>query len=159
MLFCRSPFRCNPGLTLAVLAAAGTLASPGTAAQSDDRRVKRIEEVIVTARRVEESLQDTPISVSAFSSVDLEQMGASEAKDIAKFTPNLQIRSQSSSFNNYNLSIRGDGEISLAIDPTVGVYLKEYRDFGIDFGILGFAMNNYAPLSQWGLDLVYRYNR
>lgn len=129
-----------PGLLWCVLLLVAGLA-PTTAWAQQDRRATVIEETIVTARRVEESLQDTPVSVSAFSSSDLEQMGASEAKDIASFTPNMSIRNQSSSQDNYNISIRGvsEGETSLAIDPTVGVYLDGIyiaRTTGLAFDIV-----------------------
>ena len=91
-------------------------------AQVADKRAATIEEVIVTARKVEESLQDTPVSVAAFSSSDLEQMGASEAKDVANFTPNLRMQKQSGSQDNYAMAIRGvsSGETALTIDPTGG---------------------------------------
>lgn len=113
-------------------------ASPSVHAQ--DRRSATIEEVIVTARKVEESLQDTPVSVAAFSSADLEQMGVSEAKDVANFTPNLRIQKQSGSQDNYAMAIRGvsSGETALAIDPTVaiyqdGVYIARSTGLAFDF--------------------------
>jgi len=34
---------------------------------------------------------------------------------------------------------------------------KEYRITGIDFGALGYATNNYAPLRSYGIDVVYEY--
>ena len=36
---------------------------------------------------------------------------------------------------------------------------KEYREFGIDFGLLGFAVNNYGQLRSAGIDVVYEFNR
>lgn len=84
-----------------------------------------MEEVVVTARRVEESLQDTPVSVAVFSQMELEKMGVSEVGDVGNFTPNTEIRKQPGRHDNYAISIRGasNGELSLAVDPTVGVYL------------------------------------
>ncbi len=110
-------------------------------AQVADKRAATIEEVIVTARKVEESLQDTPVSVAAFSSSDLEQMGASEAKDVANFTPNLRMQKQSGSQDNYAMAIRGvsSGETALTIDPTVGVYMDGVylaRSTGLAFDIV-----------------------
>ena len=35
---------------------------------------------------------------------------------------------------------------------------EEYREYGIDFGSLGFAGNVYGEPRTYGLDLVYRYN-
>lgn len=110
------------------VAAAFTLAAsslPGPAqAQPQDNRATTLEEVRVTARKVEESLQDTPVSVTAFSQLQLEQLGVSEAGDVAHYTPNLTMRKQNSSQDNYTLGIRGvnSAENALAIDPTVGIY-------------------------------------
>lgn len=109
--------------------------------QVSDKRAASIEEVIVTARKVEESLQDTPLSVVAFSSADLEQIGASEAGDVADFTPNLRMQKQSGSQDNYAMAIRGvsSGETALTIDPTVGVYVDGVylaRTTGLAFDIV-----------------------
>lgn len=113
---------------------------PATA-QVADKRSASIEEVIVTARKIEESLQDTPVSVAAFSSADLEQLGASEARDVANFTPNLRMQKQSGSQDNYAMAIRGvsSGETALTIDPTVGVYIDGVylaRTTGLAFDIV-----------------------
>ena len=109
---------------LSVLTAVLTSIPLVSMAQPADNRSATIEEVIVTAQKVEESLQDTPVSVAAFSQDDLEQIGVSEASDVAKFTPNLTMRKQTASQDNYAIAIRGvsSGETALAIDPTVGIY-------------------------------------
>lgn len=109
---------------LSVLTAVLTSIPLVSMAQPADNRSATIEEVIVTAQKVEESLQDTPVSVAAFSQDDLEQIGVSEARDVAKFTPNLTMRKQTASQDNYAIAIRGvsSGETALAIDPTVGIY-------------------------------------
>ena len=49
----------------------------------------QIEEVIVTSRKVTESMQDVPIAVSAFSASLMNDLGMSESADIALFTPNF----------------------------------------------------------------------
>lgn len=48
-----------------------------------------LEEIVVTARKREESLQDIPISVTAFNGSQLQALGANESGDVAKFTPNF----------------------------------------------------------------------
>ncbi len=111
-------------LVSAALAAGVTLTAVPASAQKADNRKNEIEEVIVTAQKIEESLQDTPVSVSAFGTEELMQMGVSEAKDVANFTPGLTMRKQSASQDNYAIGIRSvaSGETALAIDPTVGIY-------------------------------------
>ncbi len=46
-----------------------------------------MEEIIVTARKREEGLQDAPISISAFTAEDLAYRGVTNIADIAAFTP------------------------------------------------------------------------
>ena len=84
-----------------------------------------LEEIIVTAERVEASLQDTPISLSAFDTKTIEALGVVESGDIAVYTPNLQMQKTPASQNAYGMGIRGvsSGEPSLAVDPTVGIYV------------------------------------
>lgn len=88
-------------------------------------RASIIEEVVVTAQKKAESLQDTPIAISAFSADALAQMGAQTAADIGEYTPNVNIVPTMGSKFNIRMDIRGLGtaEPSLAIDPKVGVYL------------------------------------
>ena len=51
-----------------------------------------LEEVIVTARRREESLQEVPIAVSAFNAEDLESRSIENIKDLQMLLPNVDIR-------------------------------------------------------------------
>jgi outer membrane receptor protein involved in Fe transport len=50
-----------------------------------------VEKIVVTGRKQEEFLQDTPLSISAFSASDITDSGISDARDIAALTPGLQI--------------------------------------------------------------------
>ena len=62
----------------------GALSAP-VAAQSEGRGV--LEEVVVTARRRAENLQDTPIAVSAVGADTLERLGISDIEDIETLAP------------------------------------------------------------------------
>jgi iron complex outermembrane receptor protein len=107
------------------LASAITAISIGMFAVTSNAQQLAIEEVVVTAQKKEESLQDTPIAISAFTSDNLKDIGAFGAVDVGEYTPNARItRSLGSSFN-IRVAIRGTGtaEPSLAVDPKVGVYL------------------------------------
>lgn len=85
----------------------------------------RLEEIIVTAEKREASLQETPISIAAFNESALEALGIEEAGDIAEFVPNVSIRKQPSSDDNFGFAIRGvgAGETALFTEPTVGLYI------------------------------------
>jgi outer membrane receptor protein involved in Fe transport len=68
----------------AAVALPGVLASaPGWA--------QAIEEMVVTTRRKEESLQEVPISVSAISSEEITRLGITNAKGVAKYTPGIEL--------------------------------------------------------------------
>ena len=51
----------------------------------------QIEEVVVTARKRSESMQDVPIAITAFSSETIERKGISDLSDIAKYTSGLML--------------------------------------------------------------------
>lgn len=88
-------------------------------------QAQSLDEIIVTAQKREESIQDTPISMAAFGSEDLEQMGVVEIGNVSDYLVNVQIDKQSGSVDNYGYNIRGVGafETNLLNDSAVGVYL------------------------------------
>jgi outer membrane receptor protein involved in Fe transport len=65
-------------------------ASPAVHGQESASRTDGgLEEIIVTARKTEESLQETPVAVSAFTQQSIENRQLLDVNDIAKFTPGL----------------------------------------------------------------------
>src|SRR3546814_18843197 len=76
------------------------------AAQAADDANQDPAEIIVTARRVEEKLQDVPISITVFNQEQLSQRNVVSATDLANFTPSL---SSNNNFGNENttFAIRG----------------------------------------------------
>lgn len=106
----------------------------GRSAPDDNIRESRssgmLEEVVVTARKREESLQDTPIAVTAFTGESLDDRGLTDISQIADFSPSLSI-DETSQFAATNsapaIFIRGIGvsDWALPIDPGVGIYLDD----------------------------------
>ncbi|MFD2498239.1 TonB-dependent receptor [Rhizorhabdus histidinilytica] len=84
-----------------------------------------LEEIIVTARRREEAMQDTPISVSALSSASLERSNVQALDDITRLMPNVAIQAQSGFLAGNTAFIRGIGsqEPLLSVDSPVGIYI------------------------------------
>jgi iron complex outermembrane recepter protein len=87
-----------------------------------------LEDIVVTARKREERLQDTPISVAAFSGEALEARGVATIADVGKFTPNMSFEAASNNTgqtNSVTMFIRGVGQTDwlLTIDPGVGLYI------------------------------------
>ena len=110
--------------------------------EGDDRSFDS--EIIVTARRREESLQDTPVAISAFNAEMLEDRQIQQTQDLERITPSLQFKPAGQLSGNSSSSvvfIRGVGQVdpTAAVDPGVGIYLDEVylgRAVGgaIDFG-------------------------
>lgn len=85
----------------------------------------QIEEITVTARKRAESLQDTPVSVTALGTRALSQLQASDVGDIQNSVPGLTLHVGDAS--NAVVYVRGIGQVdSLAFaDPGVGIYLDD----------------------------------
>ena len=85
----------------------------------------QIEEVIVTARRVQENLQDVPSSVSAVGSEVIAERSIKSLYDIQKVAPNLFIQPSPAEPNSLVLTIRGQkqNDILLTLDASVAVYV------------------------------------
>ena len=111
----------------AVPALAQEVAAADTAA-ADGAPSVGIEEITVTARRRAESLQDTPIAISAVTSEGLEARGIENVTQIGDFTPNVKFNSSvpvSATNATAAIFIRGIGQndYQLSADPGVGLYL------------------------------------
>lgn len=100
-------------------------------AQGMDEAVQnatRLEEIVVTARRRAENLQDTPISISAVTAEGLERRGIDNVTEIGRFSPNVQFNEATPISGNNSTAaifIRGIGQndFTLSSDPGVGLYL------------------------------------
>jgi iron complex outermembrane recepter protein len=113
------------GLTLSALMT--TPASAQSAAPQDDAG---IEDIIVTAQRREENLQDTPISITAISGEDLLAAGAADASEIGRSAPNVTFLTSTNSGGTSAFAgvfVRGIGQDDFlpTADPGVGIYLDE----------------------------------
>ena len=87
-----------------------------------------LEEVIVTAQKRAESLQDTPIAITAFTSDALLDKGINDISELAQQTPNLVFDTASpigGAASAAAVFIRGVGntDFSLTTDPGVGTYV------------------------------------
>ena len=84
-----------------------------------------IEEVLVTARRREETAQSVPIPISALSSDYLEDRGITEIQDIQQVTPNLSFTNSVVARQTAQIFLRGIGQVNWGPtqDPKVGTYL------------------------------------
>ena len=128
---------------LSAAAAAALLAAPdeGRAQASSNTSV---EEITVTARRREETLQSTPVSVSAVSEQTLEKLNINTADKLSEITPNVSIAQGSGGIGGNTAYVRGIGEQDplLTEDSPVGVYLDGIylgREAGNNFDLIDLA--------------------
>ncbi len=105
------------------------LTYPSAALFAEEQANRQIEEVTVTAERRESTVQDTAISITAFTDEFLEDFGIRNQEDLQNYIPATTIQP-------YDLSIRGIGRLFRALggDPGVATYIN--GTYSEDFGIV-----------------------
>jgi iron complex outermembrane receptor protein len=83
-----------------------------------------LEEIFVTANKREESIQEVPMSVTAFTSEFFKDAGVTNLAGLEQYTPSLKI-TQGTDSNSTSIRIRGIGSVgtNAGIDPSVGVFI------------------------------------
>jgi iron complex outermembrane receptor protein len=122
----RQPIRKRTSYLLSATAGLPLLASlPAPAGESGTSAGTSLEEVVVTARRREESLQDVPISITALSTQDLERLQIHDLAQLQFVTPNLSVAPGQTSGASASIAIRGqyESDTTPTVDPAVGLYL------------------------------------
>ena len=118
----------SAGLRLAVAALIAMLGSPqAVLAQSESESESRmLEEIVVTATRRDESMQDVPISLSVVTSDDITDTGAVNLRDIASLVPNF-VFGNSINEVTMDITIRGlytqVNPAQLGFEQNVNVYV------------------------------------
>ncbi|HEX8442690.1 MAG TPA: TonB-dependent receptor [Allosphingosinicella sp.] len=145
----RSTFRLSLRIGTAMLALGAALPAwaqvaqeqeqpAGTAASSEQQAVAANEatgedgatqdtDIVVTARRRAESLQDVPIAVTAYSGEALERQGALDITDISDTTPNVTLETSRGTNTTLTAFIRGVGQQDpvAGFEAGVGIYLDD----------------------------------
>src|SRR5438046_6305281 len=99
-------------------------------AQEAERQAAVLEEVTVTARKVRENLQDTPVAITAMSGDALEQRQVFQTDKLTQVVPNLQFGTNAplaGSNASSQVFIRGIGQTdpTSTVDPGVGLYIDD----------------------------------
>ena len=116
----------------ALLATTAPIALGGAWAQTAGGAVagNAEETIVVTARRREESLQDTPVAVTVLTAAALERQQIIGTTDLDQVAPNLQFATYGTLTGNNSAAqvfIRGIGQTDAtpAVDPGVGLYIDD----------------------------------
>lgn len=114
--------KCALAVSAAVTASLG-MVTPVVAQTTSTPDSSEIAEIIVTARRTEERLQDVPISITVFSQDQLSKNNVTNAVDLASITPSLSVNNN---FGNENSSFAIRGFVQDAgTAPSVGTYFGD----------------------------------
>ncbi|PVM86012.1 TonB-dependent receptor [Caulobacter radicis] len=108
---------------LATLSTAAAHAAPNPS--SPDAADGKVEEVIVTAQKRSENLQNTPIAITALAGEAIEQQKIATFRDLAGRVPGLLAPRRSTAYTTQQYSIRGIGEIDTYPEPSVAVYVDD----------------------------------
>ena len=111
-----------------LLVAAACAAAFGADAQESPPDASRgeivLEEVIVTARKREEMLQETPVAITALSNEELRIAGIANTRDLQQSVPGLNFSEQGNKAPSIFIRGVGQKEANAALDPGVGVYIN-----------------------------------
>jgi iron complex outermembrane receptor protein len=119
--------------TLAIVAGGEVLGLPPDAAAQS---TSSVEEVVVTARKREESLQDVPVAISAMSGEELERAGVTSLSNM-RDVPSLLPLPHNAANATVLFALRGQttSEVTSTVDTAVGLYLDGVyisRPFGLN---------------------------
>ena len=97
------------------------------APQASDQSSGGLDEIVVTAQRRAESIQDVPIAISAFSADQLRNQGVTSTLELGRFVPNLVSMNNTGvgSANAFYLRGLGNTETIPTFDPPVGTYVDD----------------------------------
>jgi iron complex outermembrane receptor protein len=112
----------QPVLSVLLILSAGVAFSPSLLAQTNV-----LEEITVTAQKREQSLQDTAVSITAFSGDALRQLNLTNSVDVAAQTPNFSIGTPVGAGNNPSIVLRGVGlnDFNDNNESNIAVYVDE----------------------------------
>jgi iron complex outermembrane receptor protein len=95
---------------------------------------QELEEIVVTAQRREEALQDVPVSITAFSAQQIQRQNLTEAKDYLQLTPNVSFTEDGEvGQRSVGISIRGVSDFANTftgvpgLSNSFGIYLDEFN--------------------------------
>ncbi|WP_028770299.1 TonB-dependent receptor [Silanimonas lenta] len=120
--------RLSTAIHAALLASA--IAAPAAFAQAEPAegpQARTLDAVTVTARKREETLQEVPVAVTAFTAEALDRLGTRDIGELGTQVPNLTLYAARGSSSTLTAYIRGIGQSDplWGVDPGVGLYLDD----------------------------------
>ncbi|MDX1505991.1 MAG: TonB-dependent receptor [Spongiibacter sp.] len=133
----------SPGWRESTLALALAIAAPVGIAQESGMR--QLEEVVVTAQRRSESMQDVPVAVTAATEEDMAYAQVDSVGNIQAISPSIKFDVTNSAANSANIFIRGIGTVgnNRSFEGAVGVFFD-----GVYRTRAGQAMQNWLDIES-----------
>ena len=127
-----------PGKLTAVAATLAALAAPGVSAAE-----AILEELVVTAQKREQNLQDVPIAISAFGQQAIENIGASNVDDLGTFSAGIETNNNSVTQAGYTIRGINSDSFTSGTDPSAAVYVD-----GVYTSRGGGALVNFSDIER-----------
>lgn len=111
----------------ALLAAPYAVQAQQAPAQGEEAKPNTLDAITVSARKREESLQEVPVAVTAFTADGLDKLNIEDIGDLGAFVPNLTVYAARGSSSTLTAYIRAVGQSDplWGVDPGVGLYLDD----------------------------------
>lgn len=123
-------FRTSTVASLLIGASAIAVSVPAlaqdAAADAPAQSEAQLDEIVVTAQKREQNLQDVPLAISALSAAKVETLGIKDSRDLSGLAPNVTITQGTTSNNAAVISIRGiptPASETFGLDTANGVYV------------------------------------
>ena len=98
----------------------------GTAPSVRARGISTVEEIVVTAQKREESINNVPLAISAFSGNDLKALGVNDTRDLGNLVPGFTYGDSGYGVPVYSIRGIGFNDPSETASSTVGIYNDEF---------------------------------
>lgn len=115
----------GPKRTFALLFCTSLTAVPAFAQQENGGGSEQLVEIVVTAQRREQNLQDTPVAVSAFGGQELQSRGVSSVQELGQVDSSLNIPAAAGVYLPFLRGIGNDAAGSVGNESSVPVYIDD----------------------------------
>lgn len=113
------------------------------ALHADETSEKEVEVIKVSAQKRQQSIQDVPISMSAFNDKAIERMGASDFQGLTTAIPSINVQTGNGAYPITYIRGIGTNDSSIGADPSIGVYID-----GVYATRLGGALSDFLDIER-----------
>ncbi len=133
----------NTQKTLLSVIVSASFLSPTVTLAQDNSENDALEVIQVSAQKRQQSIQDVPISMSAFDDKAIEKMGATDFVGLTAAIPSINVQTGSGAYPVTYIRGIGTNDTSIGADPSVGVYID-----GVYASRLGGALTDFLDIER-----------